>query len=97
MLQHCAAVVDDRGFSISKAWMEDYKCTVKCTAKSKGLRKEKAKKHHQFKYAMVLITMYDNIIVPDIKGASVSVVVSSMSVVLLALEGVQCSRSLDSQ
>ena len=29
-----------RGFSISKAWMEDYKCAPKSgTAKSKGLRK----------------------------------------------------------
>ena len=34
-----------RGFSISKAWMEDYKCAVKIgRAKSKGLRKNLKKK-----------------------------------------------------
>lgn len=41
LLQHIIQLwLTIRGFSISKAWMEDYKCAVKSsTAKSKGLRK----------------------------------------------------------
>ena len=46
LLQHIIQLwLTIRGFSISKAWMEDYKCAVKSgTAKSKGLRKNLKKK-----------------------------------------------------
>ena len=41
LLQHIVQLwVTIRGFSISKAWMENYKCAVKCTAKSKCLQKD---------------------------------------------------------